>query len=113
MNPGESNVLPVVNSGSLEGFIKYISILSSSSESQFASTVLGEINQQREQIHSQDEELIRLRKEILDINKRKRTTIGDMFAANENEKAKQRDSATYIENLRAAVLIRSIRNTHY
>lgn len=33
----------LVNSGSLEGFIKYMGILASSSESQFASVVLGEI----------------------------------------------------------------------
>ncbi|KAJ5394211.1 uncharacterized protein N7487_011852 [Penicillium crustosum] len=103
LNPGKPAALPVVNSGSLEGFIKYIGILSSSSETQFASAVLGEISQQRERIHSQDEELDRLRKEILDIKERNRTTIEDMFAANGHEKAKQRDSAAYIENLQAVV----------
>ncbi|KGO41767.1 hypothetical protein PEX2_107620 [Penicillium expansum] len=78
-------------------------ILASSSESQFASAVLGEITQQREQNHLQDEELKKLRKDILDIKETKRTTIEDMFAANENEKAKQRDSLAQIETLRATV----------
>jgi hypothetical protein len=84
-------------------FIKYMGILASSSESQFASNMLDEITQQREQNHSQDKELKSLRREILDIKETKRTTIEDMFAANENEKAKQRDSATQIESLRATV----------
>jgi len=56
-----------------------------------------------EKIHSQDEELEKLQKEILVIKETKRTTIEDMFAANENEKAKQRDSASYIEKLCAIV----------
>lgn len=103
LDSGKHDPLPLVNSGSLEGFIKYMGILASSSESQFASAVLGEITQQREQNHLQDEELKKLRKEILDIKETKRTTIEDMFAANENEKAKQRDSLAQIETLRATV----------
>ncbi|KAI2720819.1 hypothetical protein CBS147332_4059 [Penicillium roqueforti] len=94
---------PLVNSGSLRGFVKYMGILASSSEAQFASAVLGEITQQRERNHFQEEELKKLRKEILEINETKRTTIADMFIANENEKAKQRDSATQIESLRATI----------
>ena len=43
----------------------------------------------------------RLRKEILDIKEKRITTIEDISTTNENEKAKQRDSATYIENLQA------------
>ena len=94
---------PLVNSGSLRGFVKYMGILASSSEAQFASAVLGEITQQRERNHFQEEELKKLRKEILEINETKRTTIADMFIANENEKAKQRDLATQIKSLRATV----------
>jgi hypothetical protein len=43
LNLGKHNILPLVNSGSLEGFIKYIGILALSSKSQFTSTVLSEI----------------------------------------------------------------------
>jgi hypothetical protein len=93
----------MVNSSSLEGFIRYIGILASSSKSQFTSAVLSEITQQREKFQYQDVELKRLQKEILDIKERKRITIEDMYAVNENEKAQQRDSATHIENLRATV----------
>ncbi|KAJ6019980.1 hypothetical protein N7522_000055 [Penicillium canescens] len=103
LNPGKHDILPLVNSGSLEGFIKYMGILASSSESQFASAVIGEITQQREQIHSQDEELKKLQKEILYIQETKRTTINDMLTANETERAKQTDSATQIESLHATV----------
>ncbi|CAI7621460.1 unnamed protein product [Penicillium palitans] len=103
LESGKHDSLPLVNSGSLENFIKYMGILASSSESQFASAVLGEISQQREQNHLQDEELKKLRSEILDIKETKRTTIEDMFVANENEKAKQRDFSTQIESLRATV----------
>ena len=78
-------------------------ILASSPESQFASAVLGEITQQREQIHSQDEELKKLQMELLQIQETKRTTINDMLTANETERAKQRDSATQIESLHATV----------
>ncbi|OQD61619.1 hypothetical protein PENPOL_c016G05337 [Penicillium polonicum] len=103
LNPGKHDTLPLVNSGSLEGFIKYMGILASSPESQFASAVLGEITQQREQIHSQDEELKKLQMELLQIQETKRTTINDMLTANETERAKQRDSATQIESLHATV----------
>ena len=54
-------------------------ILASSSESQFASAVLGEITQQREKIHSQDEELKELQTEILHIQETKRTTIHNLL----------------------------------
>ncbi|CAG8261520.1 unnamed protein product [Penicillium salamii] len=103
MNSDKRDPLPLVNSGSLEGFIKYMGILASSAESQFASNVLDEIAQQREKNFSQEKELTNLRREILDIKETKRTTIEDMFAANENERAKQRDAATQIESLRATV----------
>lgn len=92
LNSGDHDALPMANSGSLEGFIKYMGILASSSESQFATTVLGEITQQREQIQSQDEEL-----------KENQITINGMFKANQDEKSKQKDSAMQIESLRAAV----------
>lgn len=103
LHSGEHDAPPVVNSASLKGFIKYVGILASTSESQFASAVLGEITQQREQIHYQNEELKKLQNEILDINEAKRITIENMYAANENEKEKQRDSATHLESLRATV----------
>ncbi|OQE28797.1 hypothetical protein PENSTE_c003G03719 [Penicillium steckii] len=92
LNPGKQDALPVADIGSLEGFIKYMGILASSPESQFAATVLGEITQQREQIQSQDEEL-----------KEKQITINGMCKVNQDEKAKQKASATQIESLRATV----------
>ncbi|KAJ5300253.1 hypothetical protein N7508_007496 [Penicillium antarcticum] len=113
LNSGNHDATPVVNSGSLEGFIRYIGVLASSSESQFASAVLGEITQQREKIQYQDAELKRLQNEILDMKERKRITIEDMYAVNENEKAKQRDSATHIEKLRATVDEKENKITEY
>jgi chromosome segregation ATPase len=89
---GDFDALPLANTGSLEGFIKYLGILASSSESKFAATVVAEITQQREHIQSQEEEL-----------KRNQTTINGMFQFNQDEKAKQKDSATQIESLRATV----------
>jgi predicted RNase H-like nuclease (RuvC/YqgF family) len=103
MNSGNHNALPLANAGSLEGFIKYMGILASSPESQFASAVLGEITQQREQIQSQDEELKELHQEIHHLKETKQSTINDMFTANEKERARQKDSATQIESLRATV----------
>lgn len=103
LNPGKHDALPLVNSGSLEGFVKFMRILASSSESQFASAVLDEITQQREQIDSRDEELKELHKKILHIEETKGTTINDMFTANEQERAKQKESATQIESLQAIV----------
>lgn len=92
LKSGESDTPPLANTGSLEGFIKYLSILASSPDSQFAATVLGEITKQREQIQSQDEEL-----------KENKITINGMFKANQDEKSKQQDSASQIESLRATV----------
>jgi hypothetical protein len=73
LKSGEHDTLPLANIGSLEGFIEYLGILVSSPESQFAATVLGEINQQREQIQSQDKEL-----------KENKITINGMFKANQD-----------------------------
>ncbi|KAJ5776745.1 uncharacterized protein N7511_001756 [Penicillium nucicola] len=102
LSPGQHSALPVANTGSLEGFIKYMSILASSSESQFAASVLDEITQQRERIHSQDEEL-----------KANKTTISGMFKANQDEKSKQQDSAMQIESLRATVHEKEIKIAEY
>ncbi|KAJ5988262.1 hypothetical protein N7481_003472 [Penicillium waksmanii] len=109
LNSGKHDDLPLANAGSLEGFIKYLGILASSPKSQFASAVLGEIAQQRKQIHFQEEDLKRLQQDILHIKKTKETTIDDMFAANEKERARQKDSATQIESLRATVHEREIK----
>lgn len=103
LNPAKHDALPLVNSGSLEGFIKFMRILASSSESQFASAVLDEITQQREQIDSRDEELKELHKKNLHLEETKGTTINDMFTINEQERAKQKVSATKIESLEAIV----------
>ncbi|KAJ5161927.1 hypothetical protein N7492_007319 [Penicillium capsulatum] len=96
LHSSKHDALPLVNSGSLEGFIKYIGILSASSETQFASAVL-------DQIHSQDEELKTLRKKIRDVEESKRTTVNDMFTANETERAKRREYAAQIESLSATI----------
>ncbi|KAJ6007485.1 hypothetical protein N7540_011461 [Penicillium herquei] len=109
LNAGRNDDLPLVNSGSLEGFIKYLGILASSPECEFASAVLGEIAQQRQEICSKNEELKELQQEISQIKKTKETTIDDMFAANEKERARQKASATQIESLRATVHEREIK----
>lgn len=103
LNSGKHDSPTAVNSGSLEGFFKHISALASSSESQIASAMLGEISKLREKIHTQDEELKKVQNEVLDIKERKRIAIEEMFAANEGEKAKQKDSASQIKSLRATV----------
>ncbi|KAJ5404012.1 hypothetical protein N7509_003883 [Penicillium cosmopolitanum] len=102
LKSGENDTLPLANTGSLEGFIKYLGILASSPESQFAATVLGEITKQREQIQSQDEEL-----------KENKITINGMFKANQDEKLKQQDSASQIESLRATVHEKEIEVAEY
>ncbi|OQD70587.1 hypothetical protein PENDEC_c022G01174 [Penicillium decumbens] len=102
LKSGEYDTLPLANTGSLEGFIKYLGILASSPESQFAATVLGEITQQREQIQSQDEEL-----------KENKITIKGMFKANQDEISKQQDSALQIESLRATVHEKEIEISEY
>ncbi|KAJ5396515.1 hypothetical protein N7509_004628 [Penicillium cosmopolitanum] len=102
LKSGESDTPPLANTGSLEGFIKYLSILASSPDSQFAATVLGEITKQREQIQSQDEEL-----------KENKITINGMFKANQDEKSKQQDSASQIESLRATVYKKEIEIAGY
>ncbi|KAJ5111857.1 hypothetical protein NUU61_001487 [Penicillium alfredii] len=109
LNSGKNDDLPLASTGRLEGFIKYLGILASSPESEFASAVLGEIAQKRQEIYSQDEELKKLQQEISHIKKTKETTIDDMFAANEKERAKQKASATQIESLRATVHEREIK----
>ncbi|KAJ5549653.1 hypothetical protein N7513_006887 [Penicillium frequentans] len=109
VNSGKNDDLPLANTGSLEGFIKYLGILASSPESEFASAVLGEIAQQRQEIQSQNEELKKLHQELSHLKKTKESTIDDMFAANEKERARQRASATETESLRATVHEREIK----
>jgi chromosome segregation ATPase len=109
LDSGKHDDLPLANTRSLEGFIKYLGILASSPESEFASAVLGEIAQKRQEIYSQDEELKKLQQEISHIKKTKETTIEDMFTANEKERARHKASATQIESLRATVLEREIK----
>lgn len=106
---GKHDDLPLANAGSLEGFIKYLGILASSPESEFASAVLGEISQKRQEIYSQGEELKKLQQEISHIKRTKETAIDDMFAANEKERARLKASATQIENLRTTVHEREIK----
>lgn len=48
LNSGKQDALPIANISSLEDFIKYMDILASSSEFQFAATVLDKIIQQYE-----------------------------------------------------------------
>lgn len=56
LHPEKYDAVPVANTGALEGFIKYMGILASSPESQFAATVINKISKQCEQIQSQKEE---------------------------------------------------------
>lgn len=92
-----------VDSDGLKKFLKLVSMLASSPESQTMSAILGEIAYQREQVHARDKELKKAQDQVLDLEERKRVTIEEMFAANEGEKAKQKDALDRVESLRASV----------
>jgi hypothetical protein len=80
------------SSDSLQSFLKQISELTSSPETQAATVMLEEIGHQHEQVHARDEELKKAQNEILDLKERKRVAIEEMFVANESEKAKQKEA---------------------
>ncbi|KAJ5110832.1 hypothetical protein N7532_001367 [Penicillium argentinense] len=56
----------------------------------------------REQIHARDEELKEAQNEILDLKEKKRVAIGEMFAANQSEKAKQKEALDRVDFLSAS-----------
>ncbi|KAJ5885203.1 hypothetical protein N7495_009713 [Penicillium taxi] len=93
-----------INTDSLRGFLSQLNALTSSPESQTASNMLQEIDHQRERVHSQDEELMKAQKEILNLKERKRVTIEEMFAANESVKAKEKEALDCLESLRVSVI---------
>ncbi|CAG7962869.1 unnamed protein product [Penicillium salamii] len=90
------------NSDSLQSFLKQVSALASSPESQAASLMIEELGHQRDQIHARGEELKKAKNEILDLKERKRVAIEEMFAANESEKAKQKEALDQIKSLCAS-----------
>lgn len=92
-----------VDSDGLEKFLKLVNMLASSPESQTVSTMLEEIGHQREQVHARDEELKKAQDQVLELKERKRVAIEEMFAANESEKAKQKDALDRVESLCASV----------
>ncbi|KAI3127996.1 hypothetical protein CBS147325_9942 [Penicillium roqueforti] len=85
------------NSDSLQSFLKKVSALASSPESQAASAMIEEFGHQREQVHARNEELKKAQNEILDLKERKRVAIEEMFAANESEKAKQKEALDQVD----------------
>ncbi|CAI7627746.1 unnamed protein product [Penicillium discolor] len=91
------------NSDGLQSFLKQVTILATSPESQAASAMFEEIDHQRQQMHARDEELKKAENEILVLKERKRVTIEEMFAANESEKAKQKEALDRVESLCASV----------
>lgn len=90
------------NGDGLQSFFKQFAVLASNPESQAASVIFEEIDQQREQIHAKDEELKKAQNEIVNLKETKRVAIGEMFAANESEKAKQKETLNLVESLRAS-----------
>ncbi|KAJ5630967.1 uncharacterized protein N7484_011067 [Penicillium longicatenatum] len=84
------------NSNSLQSFLKQLSKLASSAESQAASAML-------EESENLKKELKKAHDEIRDLKERKRVAIEEMFAANEDGKAKQKEALDHIESLRASV----------
>ncbi|KOS39559.1 hypothetical protein ACN38_g9619 [Penicillium nordicum] len=91
------------NSDILQSFLKQVTVLATSPESQATSVMFEEINHQRQQMHTRDEELKKAQNEILDLKMRKRVAIEEMFAANETEKAKQKEALDRVESLCASV----------
>ncbi|CAG8918857.1 unnamed protein product [Penicillium salamii] len=91
------------NSDSLQSFLKQVGALASSPESQAASVMIEEFGHQREQVHARNEELKKAQNEILDLKERKRVAIEEMFAANESEKAKQKEALGQVDSLYALV----------
>jgi uncharacterized coiled-coil DUF342 family protein len=90
------------NSDGLRSFFKQFAVLASSPDTQAASVILEEIEHQHEKIHARDEELKKAQNEILDLKEKKRVAIEEMFAANENEKAKQKEALDRVESLSAS-----------
>lgn len=70
------------NSDTLQSFLKQVTVLATSPESQAVSVMFEEINHQRQEIHARDEELKKAQNEILVLKERKRVAIEEMFAAN-------------------------------
>ncbi|KAJ5827289.1 hypothetical protein N7447_004052 [Penicillium robsamsonii] len=103
LNSGKHDSPTAVIGGSLDGFFKHIHALASSSETQIASAMHSEISKLRKEINVRDGELKKVQNEVLDIKERKRVAIEEMFAANESEKAKQKDLAAQIKSLYATV----------
>jgi hypothetical protein len=91
------------NSDSLQSFLKQVSALASSPESQAASVMMEEFGHQREQVYVRNEELKKAQNEILDLKERKRVAVEEMFAANESEKAKQKEALNQVDSLYALV----------
>ncbi|KAL2695994.1 hypothetical protein AAEP93_003294 [Penicillium crustosum] len=102
-----------VDSDGLKEFLKLVRMLASSPESQTVSAILGEIAYQREQVHARDKELKKAQDQVLDLKERKRVAIEEMFAANEGEKAKQKDALDRVESLCASVNQKDKRLTEY
>ncbi|KAJ5659849.1 hypothetical protein N7507_006300 [Penicillium longicatenatum] len=84
------------NSNSLQSFLKQLSKLASSAESQAASAML-------EESENQNKELKKARDEIRDLKERKRVAVEEMFAVNEDVKAERKEALDHIESLRASV----------
>lgn len=102
-----------VDSDGLRKFLKLVNMLASSPESQTVSTMLEEIVHQHEQVHARDEELKKAQDQVLELEERNRVAIEKMFAANESEKAKQKDVPDRIESLCASVNQKDKRLTEY
>lgn len=90
------------NIDGLRDFFKQFAVLASNPEAQAASVTFEEIDHQREQINARDEELKKAENEILDLKEKKRVAIGEMFAANESEKTKQKEALDRVESLSAS-----------
>ncbi|OQD62722.1 hypothetical protein PENPOL_c011G07130 [Penicillium polonicum] len=102
-----------VNSDGLRKLLNLVNMLASSPESQTVSTMLEEIVHQHEQVHARDEELKKAQDQVLELKERNRVAIEEMFAANESEKATQKDVPDRIESLYASVNQRDKRLTEY
>jgi chromosome segregation ATPase len=66
-----------------------------------------------EQVHARDEELKKVQDQLLELKERNRVAIEEMFAANESEKAKQKDALDRVESLCASVNQKDKRLTEY
>lgn len=92
-----------INNDTLRDSSKHIAMLVSSREFHIVSAIVDEIALQREEICAKDEELTEVRNELSDQEEKKRVAINEMFAVNEEERAKQKETIKQMDILQRTI----------